>query len=79
MSLHVPKYPFGGRPFGDPLDRAGSVYYRTQLKAQVLNTSGRNLPVLLTEAGWKGPNDTETSSSIVAAERSGCRMRASRV
>jgi hypothetical protein len=56
-------YPFGGRPFADPLGRAGAVHYRAQL-----NASGRpELPVLLTEAGWKGPNETEKSASVVAA------------
>ena len=56
-------YPFGGRPFTDSLGRAGAVHYRAQL-----NASGRpELPVLLTEAGWKGPNETEKSASIVAA------------
>eukprot|EP00937_MAST-01D_sp_MAST-1D-sp2_P005594 g5594.t1 len=58
-------YPFAGRPFAAPLGRGGSVHYRAQLDA-----SGRpDLPVVISECGWKGGNESEKAASIVAAYR----------
>jgi hypothetical protein len=56
-------YPFAGAPFGTALGRAGATHYRAQL-----NASGRPaLPVMLTETGWEGHNESEKAASIVAA------------
>ena len=56
-------YPFAGAPFSTALGRAGATHYRAQL-----NASGRPaLPVMLTETGWEGHNESEKAASIVAA------------
>lgn len=56
-------YPWSDEPFDQPLGRAGATHYRTQLSA-----SGRpSMPVLLSEAGWKGHNETSKAQSIIAA------------
>jgi hypothetical protein len=56
-------YPFGDRPFSEPLGRAGAVHYRDQL----LETGYPSLPVLISEAGWKGHDELSKATSIVAA------------
>ena len=57
-------YPFHGQPFSTPLGRAGAVHYRTQLNA----TGGYpSLPVLISETGWRMPDEAEKAASVVAA------------
>ena len=56
-------YPWSGQPFARPLGRAGCIHYRTQL-----NASGRpDLPVAISECGWKGSNESAKAASMVAA------------
>ena len=53
----------GGVASNHPVGRAGAVHYRTQL-----NATGRpSLPVLISEAGWKGHDEAAKAASIVAA------------
>lgn len=56
-------YPWSNQPFSTPLGRAGAVHYRTQLNA----TGRASLPVLLSEAGWKGHDEGEKAASVAAA------------
>ena len=57
-------YPFGvNNPFSSPLGRAGAVHYRAQLNA----TMHPERPVLITETGWRGPNETDNAVSTTAA------------
>eukprot|EP01043_Picozoa_sp_COSAG02_P023014 COSAG02_NODE_1215_length_13852_cov_10.082600_8_plen_398_part_00 len=56
-------YPIHNEPFQTPKGRAGVISYRAQLNA----TGNPSLPVLITECGWSGDNETEKATSFVAA------------
>ena len=56
-------YPIRNEPFSTPKGRAGTISYRAQLDA----TMNPSLPVLITECGWSGNNETEKATSFVAA------------
>jgi hypothetical protein len=56
-------YPIKGEPFSTPKGREGAVSYRAQLNA----TGNPSLPVLITECGWSGHNETEKAASFVSA------------
>ena len=56
-------YPFNNRALSDPLGRAGVLHYRSQLAL----TGRPGLGVVLSETGWRGPNETFKAESIVAA------------
>ena len=59
-------YPVHNAPFPAPEGRAGATSYRAQLNA----TGNPSLPVLITECGWSGANETEKAASFVAAMQS---------
>ena len=59
-------YPIRNAPFSSPEGRAGATSYRAQLNA----TGNPSLPVLITECGWSGDNETEKATSFVAALQS---------
>lgn len=56
-------YPINNEPFSTPNGREGAVSYRAQLNA----TGNPSLPVLITECGWSGDNETEKATSFVSA------------
>lgn len=56
-------YPWGDQPFASPLGRAGAAHYQAQVNA----TGHQELPVLITEAGWRDGTAAEKANSIVAA------------
>lgn len=58
-------YPIHNKPFSDPDGHEGVISYRAQLNA----TGNPSLPVIITECGWSGDNETEKASSFVAALR----------
>ena len=55
-------YPIHNEPFSTPEGRAGAISYRA-----LLNATGTTLPVLITECGWSGDNETEKALSFVTA------------
>ena len=62
-------YPFGDAAFSTPGGRAGVENYRTELQAVGLNGT---FPVAITETGWRGTDEAEKASSMVAAYKEVC-------
>jgi hypothetical protein len=60
-------YPWGNQPFSTPLGRAGAVHYRTQLNETGRGVTAPPLPVLISEAGWKGADQEANAVSVMAA------------